>query len=430
MKIVDPFVPTPQQYGFLHSTAKVPVFRGGLGSGKTAIGAIKARNLAILNPGCMGLVAAPTFGQVKNASMVEVLKWTPEALIKRVRESTTAGLMVELINGSKIIFASADKPRNMRGPSVAWGWFDEADFGSEEAFRLLLSRIRDPRSVVRQLLITTSPNGTRSWLYRKWQQTGEGRDPDWEWFRASSRDNPHTGTEYVDSMAAHMSATAAQQEIEGEFVGAEGLVYGADFDERKHLIDYDYDPGRPVHLGVDFGFRKSAVLMFQQRPEDNAWVAFDEEMLDNSSSTDMVRVLDQKPYRQKIVAAVHDPAGLNNQQDTGAPLVQVLQDHGIPCESPEERKIARGIETVRFNLRPYRGNPRLYFARRLKTLEEERGWTRGLIKDFSAYHYPERGNTDVPEHDDSSHSMDALRYFCMVRLPVGGGGSFGSFRRW
>jgi len=430
VRIKDEFTPHAKQLDFAISQAKFPAFVGGVGSGKTAVGAWKARNLAIINAGCLGVVGAPTYAQLRDGTMREFFRWCPDEIIKRKTESTTAGLMVELINGSKILFRSFDKPANLRSLTIGWGWYDEAGFGPEEGFRVLLARIRDKRAKLRQLLITTSPNGTRNWLFRKKQETDK-KDPLWAWFRASSRDNPHNPDDYVDALAGNLSARAAQQEIDGEFIGAEGLVYGGDFNPGPdgHIVDYTYDPLRPVSIALDFGYRKSALLAFQQRREDESWVCFDEEMFEDTGTPGIVSALTQKPYAKRVVSVVHDPAGLNNAQDTGAPSVQILEQEGFACEAPDERRIERGIEAVRFNLAPYRGRPRLFFARKLQQIEEDRGWSRGVLKDIQAYHYPEKGDTTVPEHDDSSHSMDALRYWVLQRLPVGGSGGFGSFRR-
>jgi hypothetical protein len=423
------FVPHAKQEPFYYAPHRFRAFVGGLGSGKSAVGMNVAIDLAIENPGCTGVVAAPKYSQVRDVDLVEFRKWCPDPLIRKVSESITGGLKAQLVNGSTILFRSTDKPHTLRGLNLAWFVFDEAAYGEEEAFMILLSRVRDPRAKRKAIVIITSPNGTRNWLHRKYRETFRpDQDGDWFWQRASSYDNPHTGEEYVNDLASNVSARAAQQEIDGEFVGAEGLVYGGDFIPSVHEIAYDYNPGRPVYVGFDPGFRMAALLAFQQRPEDGAWVCFDEEMPEDVGAQKLAHMLVDKPYASHVAGMVVDPAGLNNAQDTGAPLVAVFEEQGFAVEAPEERKIVRGIETVRYALRPYRGSPRLYFSNALRRKEE--GWTRGVIKDLEAYHYTPNTTEDVPEHDDSSHSMDALRYFCLVKIPVTGGGGFGAIRRF
>ena len=429
VRLADPFVPggrNPKrvnrpQVEFYRARAKFCVYRGGVGSGKTASGAAKHRDHALANPGCTSMVCAPTYGQLRDFCLAELLKFTPSELIKSITESASAGMKVILVNGHKILFRTADKPRHLRGATLSGFWLDEAAYCPEEAFKVLVARVRDSRAVQRgttQRLLTTSPDGAQGWFWRKWREKKD--DPDWRWILGRTEDNAaHTGDDYVSEIAANVSKKESAQELGGEFVAAEGLVYGGDYDAEKHLVDYDLDPRRPVWLGVDFGFRHSAVLAFQQRPEDGAWVCFDEEMPEDTGAGALVDALLDKEWAPLVAGVVHDPAGLANSQDSGAPIVRAFDEvAGWVCMTPasEDRTIARGIEVVRWALAPMVGAPKLLFARHLQQLEAGRGWSRGVLADLAAYSYAE--GSDEPEHDDSSHSMDALRYFVLVKIPM------------
>ena len=80
-------------------------FVGGLGSGKSWSGAVKAVLYAIQHPGSLGLVCAPTYRQMRDSTLREFFKVLPRELIKSYNKSEYE---LVLINGSEVLFRSLE----------------------------------------------------------------------------------------------------------------------------------------------------------------------------------------------------------------------------------------------------------------------------------------------------------------------------------
>lgn len=117
-----------------------------------------------------------------------------------------------LVNGLEIFWRSADNPDRLRGPNLGWAWVDEAAFVSEEAWKVILGRLRlEPG----RAWGTTTPNG-QNWLYRRCvvEDLGYGVH------HAHTRDNVFNLASYAEDLAREYEGDPlyAAQELAGEFV--------------------------------------------------------------------------------------------------------------------------------------------------------------------------------------------------------------------
>ena len=69
--------------------------------------------------------------------------------------------------------------------------------------------------------ITTTPKGF-NWIHKRFVDT---EDKNFFYVTSSSRQNIHLPEDYVDTLEGEYAGKFARQEIEGEFVKFEGLVY-------------------------------------------------------------------------------------------------------------------------------------------------------------------------------------------------------------
>src|SRR5690606_30477369 len=83
---------------FRASRAKVQMFAGGFGNGKTTAAVVKALQLAKDYPGCNGLVARSTYPKLNSTIRKEFEAWTPKDWIARNVNSKEN--LIELKNGS------------------------------------------------------------------------------------------------------------------------------------------------------------------------------------------------------------------------------------------------------------------------------------------------------------------------------------------
>lgn len=89
---------------FLNSTAKIQIFGGGFGNGKTAAACVKAIKMISDYPGCNGLIARATFPKLNDTIRKEFKLWCPPSLIKSFPESKNSDNTAKFNNGSQINF--------------------------------------------------------------------------------------------------------------------------------------------------------------------------------------------------------------------------------------------------------------------------------------------------------------------------------------
>ena len=106
---------------FLFSRSKYVGYIGGVGSGKTYAGCLKA--ILRATPGQDGAVIAPTY-----VMMRDVTQRTFKELLdaSQVPYSFVKSEERFVLNGANVFFRSADTPDRLRGLNLAWAYLDEA----------------------------------------------------------------------------------------------------------------------------------------------------------------------------------------------------------------------------------------------------------------------------------------------------------------
>jgi hypothetical protein len=188
----------------------------GRGGGKTEGGAIKLWLFMVKHPGCMGFVTAPDLNMLNTATLVTVRKVFPKGMY----DFAEGDKVLTLKNGSKAIFRSTAEPNSFRGPNMDFAWMDEAAISTiaskpdfqKETFEVIQGTMRtNPES---QIWLTTTPKG-RNWVYKDFVKS---EDPEYAWFKWTSRDNPFIQQTAIDRWARSWGGDFASQEIDAEFV--------------------------------------------------------------------------------------------------------------------------------------------------------------------------------------------------------------------
>ena len=263
---------TGPQYQFLRSPARYRAFVAGVGSGKTYAGVLAS--LVACQRAERGAIVAPTYPMLKDVVLPtfrEIAEGGIDALNK-------ADLYAEMSNGSKVLFRSADKPERLRGTNLGWAWVDEAALVGEDTWDILLGRLRlDPG----RAWLTTTPKG-HNWVYDRFV---DSPDKEHETVRASTRDNPHLPESYVESLEEQYTERFRRQEIEGEFMEAEGALWSfADIQrdaapESMDRIVIGVDPagGGPDEVGIvavgKAGGRAYVLGDHSMKGSPNAWAS-------------------------------------------------------------------------------------------------------------------------------------------------------------
>lgn len=142
-------------------------------------------------------------------------------------------------NGSKISFASADKPKSLRGHNAHGALADEVAFWEEESWHMLRMCVRLPRpnGAPSAIYAATTPNG-ENWFWRLFlDETNLPRSEVGFVGGAaggtlppspppSTFDNPHLDGAFVASLRAMFEGTdLGRQELYGEIISLRGQVY-------------------------------------------------------------------------------------------------------------------------------------------------------------------------------------------------------------
>lgn len=237
---------------------------GGLSSGKTTTGAFKAVEYMIEHPRSVGMILAPINDTLKAATLPAFFEQMPDAFVKQWHKGDR---MVECVNGSKVWFRSTERPDNLKGPNLNWFWLDEAALMPFYVWQIMVGRIR-LKNHPAMGMITTTPKG-RNWIWRLFYDKSDMPDKlkaSYSLARAPTRENKANLREgFIEELG--YSGSYAAQELEGEFVTFEGLVY-RNFSREKHLFSVATrdswlaaDKFKRFIAGVDWGFTNPGVIL-------------------------------------------------------------------------------------------------------------------------------------------------------------------------
>jgi PBSX family phage terminase large subunit len=370
----------PKQEDFVFSERKYPAFIGGVGSGKTKAGCI--RSILWLNQWLDGVIVAPTFPMLRDATQETFFDILNEAGIKYDFNKSDG---VCKVGGATVLFRSADNPDRLRGPNLSWFYLDEAAMMRELVWKVMLGRIRVKET---SGWITSTPAGM-NWVYEHWARR---EDPKYHLIHASTRDNAYLPVEFVQDLVDNYSQEFARQEIDGDFVAFEGLVY-SEFSPSVHIIPPFEIPAHWRRVrGIDYGYQNPFVCLWGALDEDGRLYIYDEHYRAKTLLSAHAMAIKDRPGRFDFTVADHDA------QDNAE-----MQALGIDTTNAKKEVIA-GISKVKTRLKVAGdGRPRLMIvASCVNTIKELQSYRWQPAKDgVNAKEEP------VKEYD---HAMDTLRY--------------------
>src|SRR5262249_48686365 len=139
------YEPLASQREFHELKTRFKGFSGPIGSGKSQALCQEAIKLSYLNAGRMGLLGAPTYPMLRDAtqaSLLEILDANGIPYELNKAENT----LVMQDTGSKILFRAVDEFERLRGTNLAWFGLDELTYTQEESWGRLEGRLRDPEA--------------------------------------------------------------------------------------------------------------------------------------------------------------------------------------------------------------------------------------------------------------------------------------------
>jgi len=215
----------PSQQRFHESRARFKGFSGPIGSGKSQALCQEALKLTYLNPGRTGLLGAPTFPMLRDATqaaLIEILErnripheWNRGESYLRLGETR-----------SRILFRAVEEFERLRGTNLAWFGLDELTYAPREAWLRLEGRLRDPRAARLCGFAVWTPKGF-DWVHERFVGSPvEG----YETVQARPFENQfllERVPDYYQRLKHSYDGRFYEQEVLGEYTGVWASVAGS-----------------------------------------------------------------------------------------------------------------------------------------------------------------------------------------------------------
>src|SRR5882724_2891376 len=159
------YKPLASQKKFHDCKTRFKGFSGPIGSGKSQALCQEAIKLSYLNKGRMGLLGAPTYPMLRDATqaaLLEVLNANDIPFDLNKAENS----LVMKDTGSRILFRPVEEFERLRGTNLAWFGVDELTYTQEDAWLRLEGRLRDPLATKLCGFGVWTPKGF-DWVWRR-----------------------------------------------------------------------------------------------------------------------------------------------------------------------------------------------------------------------------------------------------------------------
>jgi len=250
---------TEPQAKFHRSSKRFRAFVSGIGAGKTFSGAVEILRMP---PGTVGLVAAPTYRMLEDATIATIKEIFGDLIVEFVKSDMT----MRLVDDKKILLRSADDPEKLRGPNLGWFWLDEGAMMGALAWKIMVGRLRLHPG---RAWVTTTPRGKVNWVYTNFVR--DGLSDLFEVIQCSTKSNIYLPDFFIDQLEAQYTGAWRQQEYEGEFVdfnqNAAYHEFKRSLNVEKNVFERYYNPYKPLMFGCDFNIARMCWPVIQVTPE-------------------------------------------------------------------------------------------------------------------------------------------------------------------
>src|SRR5437016_1978029 len=157
--------PLPSQRKFHALENRFKGFSGPIGSGKSQALCQEAIRMSYINPGRLGLLGAPTYPMLRDATQATLLEILEGKDVK-YEHNKAENTLIFKDTKSKILFRPVDEFERLRGTNLAWFGLDELTYTQEESWQRLKGRLRDPGAQRLCGFAVWTPKGY-DWVYQK-----------------------------------------------------------------------------------------------------------------------------------------------------------------------------------------------------------------------------------------------------------------------
>lgn len=397
--------PLPSQVEFQSLGQRFKGFSGPVGSGKSAALCFEALRLGYINVGRHGILAAPTFAMLRDASQVTLVRMLDRQDVEFELKKSD-GELILLSTASVILLRSLDEPERLRGTNLAWFGIDELSYASEDAWLRLEARLRDPKAVRLCGFAVWTPQG-HDWVYKRFLHSpvaGYGC------VRAKPFENRfllEKTPDYYARLESSYDPKFYRQEALGEYVNSRAdRVYHC-FNAGIQVAKHTYDPRKPLLWGLDFNVAPMSSVLLQRDGE--RLLVIDEIVLERATTEEACMEFENRYKGLSGGLEIYGDASGNSMHTTGASDYQTIRSclyragfrnvrMQVPAANPGVLNRVRKVNALLTNAL---GEVRLEVDPRC----------RELIKDFEETLFkPDSGVIDKLRDPRRTHASDALGY--------------------
>jgi len=214
------YVPHSGQQLIHESSKRFRIMIAGRRWGKSLCGFMELLRFMVTHSNCFCLWVVPKFKELIPVSEI-IREWLPFKIVRRHYQLQRTYRYIELKNGSKVRFESAEDPQGLRGLAIDFVILEEAaHLKSEVWYSILRPALLDKRG---EALIISTPFG-KNWLYQEYLR-GQDSNPDYISWRRPTYDNPYIPKELIERDKETLPEDIFRQEYLAEFIEGAGTVF-------------------------------------------------------------------------------------------------------------------------------------------------------------------------------------------------------------
>lgn len=214
------------------------LFQGGWASGKTMTLTAKMLKLSALNAPLPGLWTVPDYAHIHDTILPLVADVDPDTgdpwfLAPNQYHYHETRHTLSWLGGGPIHFVSAENPKSIAGPNMAFAGTDEPGSISQEAWRNTCARVRHPGATLRQKVAAGTPEGLTYLV----DYFGPDRPDKYRLYQMRTLENTELlrhNPEYVEQARAGMTEAEALSYLDGKAVNLTGAQAYPMFDPERH----------------------------------------------------------------------------------------------------------------------------------------------------------------------------------------------------
>lgn len=318
---------TLPQRQFVFSEEPYPAIVGGLGSGKTRAGTMRAVLLLLQNKGVNVGIFLPTYDLLRLRAMPGVEE--DLAMMGLKFHVNKSEFKIDVAGYGFIIFRSYDNPSKIVSFEVAHSIVDEIDtLPMDKAalvWRKITERTRQKFEGKNTIGVVTTPdNGINGFVYHKWvklQQKG------YVLYKASTYSNPFLPKDYAEQILANYDPVLAELYLLGDFVSLNKNKVYHFFDRKKHHVQRTLNEHDTlIHIGLDFNIGGTCAVVFVI--DNNVPIAVDEFV--SHDTQDFINNLTR--YENKKIIIYPDASGKASRTNASQSDIGMIRQAGYQLQ--------------------------------------------------------------------------------------------------